>query len=114
MTTPPTTSDKIRELNDRFRRDGYGYGHIVVSPSLVSLGDDFGRRVAAVVRAFNEFTPENDPHGEHNFGAFILEGKEIIWEFSYFDRSLKNPSPDASDASVTARVLTIMLASDYC
>jgi len=36
-----------------------------------------------------------------------------MFKIDYYDRSLHAHSPDASDADVTSRVLTIMLASEY-
>jgi hypothetical protein len=37
------------------------------------------------VRAFKVFTPDNDPYGEHDFGAFDFNTKRIYWKFDYYD-----------------------------
>ena len=68
--------------------------------------DTGDRRVAArcavaireQVECFSAFTPENDPHGEHDFGSFDSAGKTICWKIDYYDRSLTNGSEDPSDA----------------
>ena len=54
------------------------------------------------------------PNGEHDFGAFDIAGKKLFWKIEYFsDRSLTHGSDDPSNAAVTTRVLTIMLADEY-
>jgi len=65
------------------------------------------------VRAFDAFTGDNDPHGEHDFGAFDLCEERLFWKIDYYDQDLRFGSPDPTDPAVTRRVLTIMLASDY-
>jgi hypothetical protein len=55
----------------------------------------------------------NDPYGERDFGAFELAGEKLIWKIDYYDRMLRDASPDPADPAVTRRVLTLMLASDY-
>ena len=65
------------------------------------------------VRVFDQFTEDNDPYGEHDFGAFEFEGSRIYWKFDYYDRSMKWGSPDPSDPEQTTRVLTIFLAEEY-
>jgi hypothetical protein len=65
------------------------------------------------VRAFDAFTPDNDPHGERDFGSFELEGRTVFWKFDYYDLALEHGSEDPSDPLKTCRVLTIMLAEDY-
>jgi hypothetical protein len=65
------------------------------------------------VQSFDTFTRGNDPYGEHDYGSFEYAGKKILWKIDYYDREQKFHSPNASDESVTTRVLTIMLAEEY-
>jgi hypothetical protein len=69
----------------------------------------------AEVANFNRFTEDNDPHGEHDFGAFDVEGAgTIFWKIDYYpDKSCTLGSEDPADAARTFRILTIMLASEY-
>jgi hypothetical protein len=65
------------------------------------------------VHTFAEFTPENTPHGEHDFGSFEYDGKTIFWKIDCYDRDLSYGSPDPADPAVTTRVLTVLLAEEY-
>ena len=58
-------------------------------------------------------TPDNDPYGEHDFGAFEYENHKLFWKIDYYNTDLTGGSPDASDPKVTTRVLTIMLRDEY-
>jgi len=74
--------------------------------------------IAERVAAFDSFTEDNDPHGEHDFGNFNYEGTRIFWKIDYYDRTSFGTgrdmgSEDPSDPAKTLRVLTIMLASEY-
>ena len=62
---------------------------------------------------FFAFTPENDPHGEHDFGNFDLEGQHVFSKIDYYDRDLQFGSEDPSDLEQTRRVMTVMLAEEY-
>jgi hypothetical protein len=62
---------------------------------------------------FDAMTPDNDPHGERDLGAFEHNGQRIFWKIDYYDRTLTKGSEDASDPTQTVRVITIMLASEY-
>ena len=70
-------------------------------------------RLSKRVRTFDRFDADNDRHGEHDLGSLDVAGERIVWKIDYYDCSLRWHSPDAGDASITTRVLTIMLASDY-
>ena len=70
-------------------------------------------RVMQAVRAFTDFTEENDPYGEHDFGNFTLDGADVFWKIDYYDNDLRHGSPNATDAALTKRVLTILLAEEY-
>ncbi|UDF33281.1 UNVERIFIED_ORG: DUF3768 domain-containing protein (plasmid) [Roseateles sp. XES5] len=77
-------------------------------------------RVIENVIAFDSFTPDNDPHGEHDFGAFAIEDEKIFWKIDYYQPSIDgeldvdgNASEDPSNPEETIRTLTIMLAEEY-
>jgi hypothetical protein len=61
---------------------------------------------------YDDFCHANDPHEEHDFGAFEVDGQMIFFKIDY-DKSMTCRSPDAADRSVTERVITIMLAEEY-
>jgi hypothetical protein len=65
------------------------------------------------VKSFEAFTADNDPHGEHDFGAFELGGEKLFWKIDTYDRDEQHGAEDPSDAASTLRVLTVMLASEY-
>jgi hypothetical protein len=65
------------------------------------------------VESFDSFTEDNDPHGEHDFGAFEHEGQRIFWKIDYYARDREHGSENPADPKQTVRVLTIMLASEY-
>lgn len=102
----------IRLLNDRFRASLAG-GKVLVTRGVRNLGPAATAVVLQAVARFDDFTPANDPHGEHDFGALEWRHETIFWKIDYYDLALEFASPDPSDAAVTTRVLTIMLASEY-
>ncbi|MDR3528559.1 MAG: DUF3768 domain-containing protein [Rhizomicrobium sp.] len=103
---------RIRRLNDFLRCNNIG-GQIVITAGLAALGPEAVRRVMESVAAFKEFGPDNDPHNEHDCAIVTVEGHSIIWKIDYYDLRLKYLSPDPSSESVTARVMTVMLAEEY-
>lgn len=71
------------------------------------------RELAAALAAYNRFESGNDPYGEHDLGTFEVFGAKLMWKIDYYDRNLEFGSQDPADPNVTARVLTVMLASEY-
>ncbi len=66
------------------------------------------------LREFDNFTDDNDPYGEHDFGSFEHDGMKIFWKIDYYDKHCSaRGSEDPSDPEQTLRVLTIMLAHEY-
>lgn len=110
---PETRTETIRRLNDALRTGASDDGTIVITSGIQEIGPDFIARVGAAVRAFDTFTPDNDPHLEHDFGAFDVDGERVFCKTDYYDLSMTAHSPDPTDPKVTHRVLTIMLASEY-
>ena len=103
---------KIRALNDRFRQTLTG-GRVVVTTGVEALGPARIRSVIARVSNFDVFTADNDPYGEHDFGAFDDGGERFFWKIDYCDPTLTSGSPDPSDPLRTCRVPTVMLAAEY-
>lgn len=108
-----SASAQIRRLNDQFRCFGSGRGSIMLTAGVQDRGPDFVARTVNAVRSFDQFTSDNDPHGEHDFGAFSFDGERLFFKIDYYDLALEGHSPDATDPAVTHRVLTIMFASEY-
>jgi hypothetical protein len=106
------SSDAIRALNDTFRRTLLG-GTVVLTAGIVALGAETQTRIFAAIQAFDDFDGDNDPWGEHDFGAIEIDGERIYFKIDYFDLTRAMHSEDPADPSETERVMTIMLASEY-
>ncbi len=98
---------RIRELNDTFRQSGLG-GRVVMTRGVSDLNEETLKEIIVAVKRFNTFTPDNDPHEEHDFGAFEVEDHKLFWKIDYYAPDLRGGSDDASDPAKTKRVLTIM------
>lgn len=105
-------NDRIRELNDAFRRTFRG-GKVMMTSGVYELPDCVKAEALLQVASFSEFTADNDPHDEHDFGSFDLVGRKLFWKIDYYDKDLVNGSEDPGDPERTTRVLTLMLAAEY-
>jgi hypothetical protein len=103
---------RIRTLNDELRQHLIG-GLAVITPGVAALGQEAVERIVKTIAVFDNFSHENDPYEEHDFGSFPAEGETLFFKIDYYDKSLEMHSPDPSDPSVTERVITVMLASEY-
>lgn len=106
------TAERIRDLNDAFRRSFVG-GRVMTTAGVAAMTEQRRAEVFERVRTFDAFTPDNDPHGEHDFGSFEVAGKKLFWKIDAYDAAMEFGSEDPVDPSKTIRVLTIMLASEY-
>ena len=102
-------SEKIRELNDDFRKRFVGDQVIITSgiarlPNVVAL--------LSQVRTYDSFRPEDDPYGEHDFGSLTFAHERIFWKIDYYDAQLTAGAEDPSDPEITKRILTVMLAQE--
>lgn len=105
-------SERIRELNDKFRQQLIG-GSAVITTGVAALGREFVDRVVRTIAIFDDFHHDNDPHAEHDFGAFEIEGHALFFKIDYYDSKMTWHSPNPADPAVTHRVITIMLAEEY-
>jgi hypothetical protein len=102
----------ISDLNDTLRRSFAG-GRVVMTTGVADLPDHDQLEVIAKVQAFDAFSADNDPHGEHDFGSFDLAGQKFFWKIDYYAPDMQHGSEDPADPTKTIRVLTIMHSSDY-
>lgn len=110
MTTHQT--ETIRRLNDLLRTT-FLTGRVLLTQGVMGLDQADRDAILAKVRAFDAFTPDNDPHGEHDFGAFDHGGTRIFWKIDYYAPDMQHHSADPADGTKTRRVLTVMLAEEY-
>lgn len=115
-----TTAKTIALINDRFRLSfGIGAlnggipGHAVRTAGIAALPPGDQAAIFNKVREFSAFTEENDPYGEHDFGAFDHAGQRIFWKIDYYAPDMQHGSEDPADLSKTFRVLTILFASEW-
>ena len=104
-----TKTDRIRELNDELRQHLLG-GLAVITPGVAALGPQAVERIVQTIAVYDNFCQANDPHGEHDFGAFEADGHTIFFKIDLYEEpDVKNPNGEP----VVTRVLTIMLAEEY-
>ena len=105
---------RIRELNDAFRTSlDLSLGRVVLTTGVNALPSNVKAMAIRKTASFATFTEDNDPHGEHDFGALELDGQRFFWKIDYYDPNLEFGSENPADPTKTTRVLTIMLAEEY-
>lgn len=116
--TPTLQAGAIRTLNDEFRRAGaLGWskfqGLWLFSHGVHAKGVRFLFEAWSGVQRFDAFNANNDPYGEHDFGAFELDGEEVFWKIDYLERGTQFGAENPADNARTCRIITIMLAEEY-
>lgn len=104
--------NRIQMLNDQFRTTFRG-GRVILTSGILNLGAEAISVISQRIKQYDNFTPDNDPYGEHDFGSFKHVGEIIYWKIDYYDNELFKGSIAPEDAEITIRILTIMLASEY-
>ena len=104
-----TETDQIRTLNDQLR-ENVSEGTAVLTCGVAALGAEAVARIVKTIAVYDDFCHANDPHQEHDFGAFQADGHVIFFKIDLYEE------PDVKSANgepVVTRVLTIMLAEEY-
>jgi Protein of unknown function (DUF3768) len=107
-----TSTEKIRELNDRLRQN-LTEGTALLTTGVAALGPEAVALIVKTIAVYDDFCHANDPYEEHDFGAFEVDGHKIFFKIDLYDKSQSFHSPDPADPTVTERVITIMLAEEY-
>lgn len=106
----------VAEENDIFRKH-LGCIRTSLTPSnrilLTQLvaGSAHKESIVRAISKFKDFSPDNDPYGEHDFGSVEVSGEIYFFKIDYYDKSFEywsNPNKGPVN-----RVLTIMHSSEY-
>jgi hypothetical protein len=112
-TTPLPRSERIARLNDLLRQGRAASGKVLVTSGVQALGSAFMAKVRHEIAAFADFSPDNDPHNEHDFGSLEIDGSKLFFKIDYYAPDMQQGSEDPANPQQTVRVLTIMLAQEY-
>ena len=104
---------RIQRLNDALRHGQCEHASIVITSGLQEKDQEYLTEVTKGISSFTNFTQDNDPHLEHDFGSIEISDDKIFWKIDYYDLAMQYHSPDAANSAVTHRVLTIMFAHEY-
>ena len=105
-------TETIRALNDELRQN-LTIGTALITAGIAALGAEAVARIVKTIAVYDDFCHANDPHEEHDFGSFEVDGHRIFFKIDYYDKALSFHSSDPADPSVTERVIMIMLAEEY-
>jgi len=114
-------SRKVADLNDQLRKDMFTgnmlkkenlKNKIVLTPGIAGLNLIDKEKIFFSVKYYGNFTKNNNPWGEKDFGSFNFKKETFNWKIDYYDNDMKYHSPDKSDPDKTVRVLTIMKAEE--
>ena len=104
--------EPIAALNDRCRKS-IQHSRCYMTQGVIALAKENLNALLKAVREFDAFTPDNDPYGEHDFGAFEFAGQRLFWKIdTYADDSLTYGAEDPLSPKAV-RVITIMRTDEY-
>ena len=103
------------QLNDEFRSNPgkFSKNKVVMSLSVSALDPVDIASLMQQVSTFSEFSEDNDPFDEHDFGAIDFVNTKYFWKIDYYDADLEYGSVDPANNDITTRVLTVMEANEY-
>lgn len=116
ITGLASRSDAIGRLNDRCRQGYDRTARIVVTRTcLGALADDtLAAQAVAQATLLQAIRRHRFADGDQvrDRGDFLVAGVRVYFTIDCYDRNFEYGSEDPADASVTCRVLTIMLRGD--
>jgi hypothetical protein len=100
---------RIAQLNAAFRKgDPSVPGQRIMTAGVSHLFKQLeftNEMLTQKVAQFDDFTEQNDPHGNHDFSVFEFHGHQLFWKIDAYDVDYNMGSDDPTDLSNTRRVL---------
>ncbi len=119
VVNPKLQAAETAKANDAFRAQAPLGGHpvyqgrVVATRGVSAEGPEFVTRALLETVAFDNFTEDNDPYGDHSMGAVQVCGKVVWWKLDLYDTDYRYGADDPLDHKNTRRVLTLLLPSEY-
>ena len=118
---PASDTEAIAGQNDRFRvslgTDADIPGRIVMTQGVNALMSDHGPEILSKLISFADFSDDNDPYGNRDFGVLTIGSSEdrqrLFWKIDLYDVDYLYGSESPCDPAQTRRVLTLLLPSEY-
>ena len=95
--------EEIARKNDVLRRTFAG-GQVVITSGLKD--DPNLDKIIKAVQTFDDFSDDNDPYLERDFGKVTIDGEGYLWKIDYYDADHKYFQKDGH------RVLTILRSDE--
>ena len=110
-------ANAIQKRNDEFRLNVLTQpqrrGKCIVTRGFDALDVPTKKKAIEAVKNFSDFTEDNDPHREHDFGEIVLDGTRIFWKIDYYE-SEKTEYGTGQLPRAKARGLLSTSNSDNC
>jgi hypothetical protein len=71
-------SNKFRDHHDELRQN-LTHGHTFMTLGVAALGPEVVVRIVKTIQVYDNFCHANDPHEEHDFGSFEVDGQTIFF-----------------------------------
>ena len=78
---------KIAGLNDALRCT-FTDGRIFKTDGIDALDAYLQGKILEAVRTFAKFAADNDPYGEHDFGAIEVAGRRCFWKIDLYEKTV--------------------------
>jgi Protein of unknown function (DUF3768) len=95
------STSRIAELNDLCRKAMGVAGRVFRTQGITALPPLVQSAIREKVELFDSFTEDNDPHGEHDFGAFEHAGQRIFWKIDTYSPDMQHGSENPADPKQT-------------
>lgn len=119
------TNQRVQAKNDAFRKTvmfaPHPDGKAVMTPGVARLGSAVCAWIYKQIAEFDDFTEDNDPYGDHDFGSVTVsvsnlmtdadETHKVFWKIDYYEDA--DMEYGAEDKLNAYRVLVIMLSEEY-
>ena len=102
----------IREQNDAFRNCPSG-GKVKLTFGVLEKFRGVLDELISAIISFDDFSEDNDPYGQHDFGCLSFQGEPVFWKIDYYDLDMTGGSPNPANPDVTMRMMTVMMAWEY-